>query len=67
MSDERAAWRAAIHEAAHCVACWALDIRIETVELYQRGGGTTRAHLFSNTKSPVTYDEAHRAVSELPR
>jgi hypothetical protein len=59
------AWRAAIHEAAHCVACWALDISLEQVELYQRGGGTTRAHLFANTKSPTSYEEAHRGLVVL--
>jgi hypothetical protein len=36
MSD---AYRSAIHEGGHVVACWALDIRLEQVELYQRGGG----------------------------
>jgi hypothetical protein len=64
-ADETAAWRAAVHEAAHCVACWVLNIRIEIVELYKAGGGTTRAHLFRNAKSPETYDEADRALTVL--
>jgi hypothetical protein len=65
MTDEREHWRAAIHEAAHAVACWHLGVRLELVELYQRGGGTTFVHLFADNKAPASYEEAHRALVVL--
>jgi hypothetical protein len=65
MSEERAARRAAIHESGHVIVCWCKGIRIETVALYARGGGSTKAHLFANHQSPQTYDEAHRALIVL--
>jgi hypothetical protein len=62
MTSEREHWRAAIHEAGHVISCWALNIRIETVEIFQRGGGSIRSGYCT---SPTSYEEAHHALIML--